>query len=220
MHITARLSMVERYLRSHVRDPRILEAMEQLPRHLFVDPALQSRAYHNDALPIGFGQTISQPLMVARMTEQLQVEQHHCVLEIGTGSGYQAAILAALCREVFTVERLEPLAMEARERFEQLGIPNIHTAIADGTVNAFAELTFDRILITAGGNRHPSSLLRQLIVGGILIAPIGTDKHQTLYRYIRTAANHWQRTPIGDCHFVKLIGEEGWQDQEKEEVVL
>ena len=206
--------MVER-LRDHYRvaDERVLNAMNKLPRHLFVPEALRSQAYKDNALPIASGQTISQPYIVARMTEILELTRRDKVLEIGTGTGYQTAVLAALARSVFAVERLPNLAAEARERLKRFGIYNVSLKTDDGTSGWEAYAPYDAILVAAGGPEIPEPLIEQLKVGGRLVIPIGADqKTQNLVRAIKTEQGIITHD-FGPCAFVPLIGEHGWQPE-------
>jgi len=207
-----RQRMVER-LRDHykIKDVNVLDVMNKLPRHLFVPEALRSQAYKDNALPIASGQTISQPFIVARMTEILELSRRDKVLEIGAGTGYQTAVLAALTRSVFAVERLPNLAAEARERLKRLGIYNVSIKTDDGTTGWEAYAPYDAILVAAGGPEIPQPLVAQLKIGGRLIIPIGVDqKQQNLVRVIKTEKGI-QTEDLGPCAFVPLIGEHGWQ---------
>jgi len=204
--------MVER-LRDHyhIADERVLGAMNKLPRHLFVPEALRSQAYKDNALPIASGQTISQPFIVARMSEILELTRRDKVLEIGAGTGYQTGILAALARSVFAVERLPNLAAEARERLKRLGIYNISLKTDDGTSGWEAYAPYDAILVAAGGPEIPQPLIDQLKVGGRLVIPIGADqKNQNLVRAIKSEKGIITHD-FGPCAFVPLIGEHGWR---------
>lgn len=209
-----RQRMVER-LRDHykIADTRVLDAMNKLPRHQFVPEALRSQAYKDNALPIASGQTISQPYIVARMTEILEVTRRDKVLEIGAGTGYQTAVLAALARSVFAVERLLNLANEARDRLKRLGIYNVSLKTDDGTAGWEAYAPYDAILVAAGGPDIPQPLVDQLKVGGRLVIPVGTDpKTQNLIRLVKTGSGI-QTQDFGPCAFVPLIGEHGWQQK-------
>lgn len=207
-----RLRMAER-LRDHykIRDERVLEAMARLPRHRFVPEAIKSQAYNDNALPISGGQTISQPFIVARMTELLKLTGQEKVLEIGAGSGYQTAVLASLARKVFAIERLPILADEAARRLQTLGLRNVTLKSADGTTGWDAYSPFDAILVAAGGPEIPEPLIAQLKIGGKLVIPIGKDRgSQMLIRVIRTETGSG-RENFGPCAFVLLIGEHGWK---------
>lgn len=207
-----RRPMVER-LRDHykIADERVLEIMANLPRHAFVPDALRSQAYKDNALPIAGGQTISQPFIVARMTELLELTGTEKILEIGAGTGYQTAILASLARKVFAIERLANLADEANRRLQTLGFRNVTLKAADGTTGWDTYHPFDAILVAAGGPTIPEPLVKQLKIGGKLVIPIG-DEHmkQTLIRVTRTA-NGYETENFGPCAFVPLIGEHGWK---------
>ena len=206
----ARQRMVEDQLLARgVSDPRVLHAMARVPRHEFVEEALRHRAYQECSLPIGYGQTISHPYTVALMTEALELEGHERVLEVGTGSGYQTAVLAALCANVFTVERLAPLAMRTRKLLDQQGLYNVALQIGDGTIGWKAEAPFDAIVVTAGGPELPRPLLSQLRRGGRLVAPVGDGESQSLVR-LRVEASGIQEEVIADCRFVKLLGRFGF----------
>lgn len=203
--------MVER-LRNHykIADDRVLDAMGVLPRHAFVSEAIKSQAYNDNALPISGGQTISQPFIVARMTELLELTGEEKVLEIGAGSGYQTAVLAALARKVFAIERLPNLADEARRRLAMLGIRNVTLKSADGTTGWSAYMPYDAILVAAGGPSVPEPLVQQLKIGGKLVIPIGANqKRQSLVRVTRMEHGH-KSEDFGPCAFVPLIGEHGW----------
>lgn len=203
--------MVER-LRGHygIRDERVLEAMRAVPRHLFVPEALQSRAYGDHALPINANQTISQPFIVARMTELLEADDRSRVLEIGAGSGYQTAVLARLGAQVFAIERIGDLAREAQARIRRLGIYNATVKCFDGTLGWSSNAPYDAILVAAGGPEVPEPLLAQLKVGGRLVIPVGeTREAQRLIRITRTDKGY-QREDHGACAFVPLIGHYGW----------
>lgn len=206
-----RLKMVER-LRDHykIADPRVLAAMNTVPRHHFVQDALRSQAYKDNALPIAGGQTISQPFIVARMTELLELTGRERVLEIGAGSGYQTAILASLVRKVYAVERIEGLAKRAQEKLRGIGINNFSLRIADGTNGWPVYAPFDAILVAAGGPDVPGPLMEQLEIGGRLVIPIGAgQKNQDLVRVTRTERG-FEREDCGPCAFVPLIGKHGW----------
>jgi protein-L-isoaspartate(D-aspartate) O-methyltransferase len=193
-----------------VKDPRVIAAMRKVPRHLFMDESSWYKAYDDMALPVGEGQTISQPYMVAVMTELLGLVGEEAVLEIGTGSGYQAAVLAELSREVYTIERIRSLSERARAVIEELGYRNIHTKVGDGTLGWPEASPFDRILITAAAPALPEPLVDQLSEGGILIAPVGDRFSQQLVKVAKrkgTLSKDYH-TP---CVFVPLVGEHGWK---------
>src|SRR5437870_6343580 len=210
-HRIPRERMVER-LRDYygVRDPNVLEAMRQVPRHFFVSEALRGRAYGDHALPIDFNQTISQPFIVARMTELLELDKNRRVLEIGAGSGYQTAVLARLAAQVYAIERIGELAREAQARIRALGIYNATIKAFDGTLGWSAHAPYDGILVAAGAPEVPEPLLSQLKVGGCLVIPVGeTRESQHLVRAIRTEKNY-EFEDHGACAFVPLIGHYGW----------
>jgi len=193
-----------------IKDERVLNAMRKVPRHLFVDESAQYKAYDDMALPIGEGQTISQPYMVAIMTELLKLKGNEKVLEIGTGSGYQGAILAELSREVYTIERVDVLAQNAEERFLSLGYTNIHVKAGDGTLGWPEEAPFDRIIITAAAPKIPDVLMEQLSEEGIILAPVGERFSQQLLKRTKSMGQYSDEyhTP---CIFVPLIGKYGWE---------
>jgi protein-L-isoaspartate(D-aspartate) O-methyltransferase len=203
--------MVER-LRDHyqIRDARVLEAMRSVPRHTFVPEALQSRAYGDHALPISGSQTISQPYIVARMTELLEINSDSRVLEIGAGSGYQTAILAKVAGQVYSIERIANLAREAQSRIRQLNIYNATVKCFDGTLGWAANAPYDGILVAAGGPTIPEPLVAQLKTGGRLVVPVGPAREsQRLIRVIKTETGSKQEDH-GGCAFVPLIGQHGW----------
>ncbi len=203
--------MVEEQLRARgIHDPHVLRIMAALPRHRFVDEALEARAYGDSALPIGEEQTISQPFMVALMTQALDLTGDEKVLEIGTGSGYQTAILAELADRIFTIERIPPIAAAARRRLEELGYGNIVFRCADGSLGWKEMAPFDRILITAGAPRVPAFVGEQLRVGGIAVLPVGSDREQALVKIVKTGEGV-ERKVLTGCTFVPLIGRGGWQ---------
>lgn len=203
--------MVER-LRDHygIRDQKVLEAMRNVPRHFFVTEALRGRAYDDNALPINFNQTISQPFIVARMSELLELDKKKRVLEIGAGSGYQTAILAQLASQVYAIERIGELAREAQSRIRDLGIYNATVKAFDGTLGWNANSPYDAILVAAGGPKIPDPLVAQLGVGGRMVIPIGeTRAAQKLVRVIKTESGT-RVEEHGPCQFVPLIGQHGW----------
>jgi protein-L-isoaspartate(D-aspartate) O-methyltransferase len=206
----ARQKMLDSQIRArNVRDPRVLEAVRTVPRHLFVEEALRDRAYLDKALPIGEKQTISQPYMVAAMTEALELTGRERVLEIGTGSGYQTAILAELAESVFSVERIASFVPLARQRLESLGRYNVLIKVGDGTIGWSEHAPYDAILVAAGAPQLPRPLLEQLRVGGRLVVPLGPEESQTLMR-IRKGEEGFHEEALGECRFVKLIGRHGW----------
>jgi protein-L-isoaspartate(D-aspartate) O-methyltransferase len=207
----ARLKMVEEQIVSRgIKDAKLIEAMKKIPRHLFVEEALQSQAYTDHPLPIGEKQTISQPYMVALMTEALLLTGKEKVLEIGTGSGYQTAILAELSEKVFSVERIRSLAIRARKLLYELGYFNVEIKIFDGTFGWIEESPFDAIIVTAGSPDIPQPLIDQLSIGGRLVIPVGDALVQDLFRVTKTEKGV-RKEDLGGCRFVKLIGKYGWE---------
>ncbi|HKV12690.1 MAG TPA: protein-L-isoaspartate(D-aspartate) O-methyltransferase [Thermoanaerobaculia bacterium] len=194
-----------------IKDQRVLEALRKVPRHAFVKDHLQSQAYGDHALPIGASQTISQPYIVARMTEMLEVGREHSVLEIGTGSGYQTAILALLARRVYSLERIAELAQLAIPRMRQLGLENVKIQVFDGTVGWSEWAPYDRILVTAGAPKVPEPLLEQLAPGGMLLVPEGQIHQQRLVMYKKSARGEVRRREGEEVAFVPLLGRHGWK---------
>lgn len=205
-----RKELVEELRQKGIADPRVLAALGKIPRHLFVLPEHLPWAYDDRPLPIGFGQTISQPYIVALSTEALALSPEDKVLEVGTGSGYQTAVLAELAKEVFTVERIPELSWEAQERLRRLGYKNVHFRVGDGTKGWPEEAPFPAILVTAAAPRVPPSLLEQLSEGGRLVIPVGGRFQQDLWlvRKRRGKPVYEHLCPVS---FVPLIGEEGWR---------
>ncbi len=193
-----------------IKDERVLRAMRKVPRHLFMPESVRYSAYDDMAMEIGEGQTISQPYMVAVMTELLELKGTEKVLEIGTGSGYQAAILAELSSEVYTIERISALADRSRETLRGLGYGNIHVVVGDGTVGLADMAPFDRIIITAAAPSIPPPLVGQLREGGIIVAPVGERYSQILLKG-RKVEDHLAEEFSTPCAFVPLIGEHGWK---------
>ena len=194
-----------------VRDERVLAALRKVPRHLFVKDHLRSQAYGDHALPIGSSQTISQPYVVARMTEMLEVGPQHSVLEIGTGSGYQTALLALLARRVYSLERIPELAQAAIPRMRQLGLENVKIQVFDGTVGWSEWAPYDRVLVTAGAPKVPEPLLEQLAPGGALLIPEGNRNLQRLVLYRKSARGEIRRKEGEEVAFVPLLGRHGWK---------
>lgn len=206
-----RYLMVEEQLRARgIKDERVLKAMETVPRHMFVGEEIRDRAYDDCALPIGEGQTISQPYMVAIMTELLELKGDERVLEIGTGSGYQSAILSLLSSEVYTVERFETLAIKARDLLKRLGYKNVNVFISDGTLGLSEYAPFDAIIVTAGSPEIPQVYIEQLRIHGRLVIPVGSRFSQILYQVKKTPSGIVTR-PSTPCVFVPLIGRYGWE---------
>ncbi|OPY08479.1 MAG: Protein-L-isoaspartate O-methyltransferase [Syntrophaceae bacterium PtaB.Bin095] len=208
-----RMRMVDTQIRSRgIRDVRVLRAMEETPRHLFVEEALRDQAYNDNPLPIGERQTISQPYIVALMTEALALQEMDKVLEIGTGSGYQTAVLAQLADRVCSIERIASLAGAARRMLDYLNAYNVAIRVGDGTFGWKEESPFDAILVTAGAPKIPSLLIEQLKAGGRLVIPVGDRYTQTLIRATRLSEKTLdiKKEDLGGCRFVDLIGEHGW----------
>ena len=205
-----RSSMVDRLRERYgIRDERVLEAMARVPRHLFVPEALRSHSYGDHALPIAGGQTISQPYIVARQTELLEVTKKDRVLEIGSGSGYQTAVLAQVSGTVFAIERLSELARGAQRLLSELGMGNAIVKSFDGTYGWSEFAPYLGILVAAGSPEIPQPLVNQLAIGGPLVCPVGTEKEQHLFRVTRTETGTTTEDH-GPCQFVKLIGRHGW----------
>lgn len=212
----ARFQMVEQQLRKRgVTDPRVLRAFQMVPRHLFVPPEELREAYADHPLPIGSGQTISQPYIVALMVEQLRLQGHERVLEIGAGSGYQSAILSQLALEVYAVERLPELVPAIEQRLRRLGATNVHLAVADGSLGWPAQAPFDAIIVSAAAPRVPQALLDQLGDPGRLVVPIGSAEGQVLMAIERRGGDVQQHM-LGPCLFVPLVGTQGWADPSHE----
>jgi protein-L-isoaspartate(D-aspartate) O-methyltransferase len=210
---TERERMVREQLEAReVRDSRVLEAMRRVPRHRFVPESLRDSAYEDRPQPIGERQTISQPLMVGIMTELLHLNGYERVLEVGTGSGYQTAILAELSAEVISIERHPRLADRARELLEHLGYRNIGVHAGDGTLGFPDREPFDRIIVTAAAPEVPTSLLNQLANGGRMVIPVGKADIQTLKVVCKDQEGNVSETDYGGCLFVPLIGEQGWAE--------
>ena len=209
----ARRNMVDRQLKARgIKDPRVLAAVGQIPRHLFVEDAFASQAYGDFPLPIGEKQTISQPYMVGLMSEALQLTGNEKVLEIGTGSGYQAAVLAKLAGRVFSVERIPALARRARRILDSIGCGSVNIKVTDGTLGWEEEAPFDAIVVTAGAPSVPDCYLRQLAIGGRLVIPVGDMGVQVLKRITRTGENNFAEEQLVDCRFVPLLGKLGWRE--------
>jgi protein-L-isoaspartate(D-aspartate) O-methyltransferase len=194
-----------------IHDQRLLEAMRKVPRHLFVSEALQDQAYGDFPLPIGEGQTISQPYIVAEMTQALELAADDRVLEIGTGSGYQTAILAELVYRVYTIERVRQLFIKVRQILDQLNYHNVVAKCSDGTLGWPDEGPFEAIIVTAGAPKVPEPLVEQLTVGGRLVIPVGNRFSQTLLKIVKDEDGVHQ-VDLGGCRFVKLVGDHGWKE--------
>jgi len=202
--------VAEQLVKRGIADPAVLEAMRNVPRHLFVDEALRDRAYGDHPLPIGDAQTISQPFIVARMTELLRLTGREKVLEIGTGSGYQAAVLSRLAARVCSIERIPKLAARARQALEAIGVSNVWVRTADGTMGWADEAPFDRILVAAGGPSVPPPLVDQLAEGGRLVMPVGPEDAQRL-KIVDKQGGQTRESEDSGCVFVKLIGKYAWE---------
>ena len=212
-YIRAREKMVQEQVAGRgVRDPRVAEAMRKVPREFFVESALASRAYDDGPLPIGDKQTISQPYMVGLMTEALELKGDEKVLEVGTGSGYQTAVLGLLAAQVFSIEKIRPLSVRARAVLDELHYYNVALHVGDGTIGWSDHAPYDGIIVTAGSPPNvPKPLLDQLAVGGRLVIPVGDEESQVLKR-IRRTEKGFQEENLGECRFVKLWGKYGWAD--------
>lgn len=202
--------LTDHLARRDIRDPRVLAAFAQVPREEFVDPEHVQWAYDDSPLAIGHGQTISQPYVVAMTVQALRLEGHERVLEIGAGSGYAAAILSLLAREVHTVERIEPLALSAAARLARLGFRNVFVHHGDGTLGWPQAAPYEAIAVAAGAPRPPPSLLSQLTVGGRIVLPHGDARSQRLVRITRETETQFTEENLGEVRFVPLVGVEGW----------
>ena len=212
-YLRRREEMVKRQIEARgVCDERVLDAMRRVPRHLFVSEALEDQAYGDFPLPIGDGQTISQPYIVAEMTQALGVGDKDRVLEIGTGSGYQAAILAQIVYRVYTIERIHAIYIKTRRLFDTLKYHNIVTRYADGTSGWKDQSPFDAIIVTAGSPVVPQPLIEQLAPGGRMVIPVGDQYTQDLIRLVKDERGVHQAS-LGGCRFVKLVGEHGWKKE-------
>jgi protein-L-isoaspartate(D-aspartate) O-methyltransferase len=200
----------EQVLGRGIQDRRVVETLLKIPRHFFVPEALVGQAYADSALPIGEKQTITQPFMVAFMSQALNLKGKERVLEIGTGSGYQAAVLSSLAARVYSVERIRSLLERARKALDQIHCRNVLTRLFDGSYGWKEESPFDAILVTAGAPSIPKLLVEQLKVGGVLVIPVGTRKEQKLLR-LRRGIDGFTQELLIDCHFVDLVGEHGWE---------
>ncbi len=214
-YAAARARMVEDQIQARgVRGERVLEAMRRVPRHLFVTETLRERAYDDTPLPIGDRQTISQPYIVALMAEALELDGGERILEVGTGSGYEAAVLAELCGELYSVERIPALAERATELLESLGYRNVHVRVGDGSLGWSQAAPFLGVVVSAAAPRIPRPLVEQLATGGRLVLPLGEEESQTLVR-LRKTGEGLREECLGECRFVKLIGTYGWMGREE-----
>jgi len=209
-----RQGLVDKLRKKGIKNERVLDAINHVPRHVFIDTALEDRAYKDSALPIGMGQTISQPYTVARQTELLEVFPGEKVLEIGTGSGYQAAILSELGAKVYSVERHKKLYEKAQDVLRELGY-SIQLKLGDGTLGWSAYGPYDAIVVTAGAPVLPEDLVQQLNVNGRLVVPVGNDKKQEMIRVLKVRENEFEQERYRDFKFVPLVGKKGWKDSEQ-----
>jgi len=213
----ARRRMVEEQLKARgIRDRRVLDAMGTVPRHAFVDPGFVARAYGDHALPSEQGQTISQPYIVARMLELAEIEPTHRVLEVGTGTGYQTALLARLAERVYSVERVPSLLRAADLRLQALGVRNVALRHGDGSLGWQEFAPYDRVLVAAAAPRVPDSLRAQLQEPGVLVIPVGGEERQHLEVWRRLPDGHWEHRRRGECRFVPLLGRDAWGESEPE----
>lgn len=209
----ARSCMVKKQLWERgIRDERVLQSMSSVPRHLFVPLSLKTQAYDDTPLPIGYGQTISQPYMVALMAEAAQLKSSDIVLDIGTGSGYAAAVLSNLAKKVYSIELVSELAEEAKTRLKECGYSNVNVIQGDGSIGFKAYAPFDAILVAAGAPIVPHSLKEQLAINGRLIIPVGKELFQKLLRITRVDQNHYEEETLDSVRFVPLKGQEGWSN--------
>ncbi|MEE3326149.1 MAG: protein-L-isoaspartate(D-aspartate) O-methyltransferase [Myxococcota bacterium] len=209
-YVRARSRLVSKLAQGGISDARVLAAMNDTPRHALIPEILRVQAYRDQALPIGEGQTISAPGVVARMTQALNLKGKERILEIGTGSGYQAAVLSHLVESVISIERIPHLAATARGNLDRMGISNVAIFLGDGTRGRAENGPYDGILVTAGGPAPPEPVLLQLRIGGALIGPFGPRDQQQLLRIVRRNRTHFVQEVLGGCSFVDLIGEHGW----------
>ncbi len=209
----ARRRMIAKHIIARgIKDETVIKAMELVPRHLFVEEALQAQAYSDYPLPIGEKQTISQPFIVAAMTAALQLQTSDRVLEIGTGSGYQAAVLAKLAAHVYSVERIAVLARRARRVLDSINYSNVSIQVSDGSCGWSEQAPFDAIIVTAGAPAVPPIYKEQLAIGGRLVIPVGDGTTQVLKRIVRTAEQTFSEEDVLGCRFVPLIGKYGWKE--------
>ncbi len=206
-----RKKLVQQLQAKGILDQDVLDAFEKVPRHFFLDTAFAEHAYEDKPFPIGEGQTISQPYTVAYQTDLLDVKPGNKVLEIGTGSGYQACILAELGAEVYTIERVKTLYETAKNILWELGYTNIYPYHGDGTLGLPEEAPFDRIIVTAGAPDIPQTYLEQMAIGGIMVIPVGGEAVQKMFKVVKTGKNHYEKETYSDFRFVSLRGKAGWE---------
>lgn len=212
-YFRARQNMVERHIKPRgIDDPQVLSALLNVPRHLFIEEALRGQAYGDYALPIGDKQTISQPYIVALMTAALELKRSDRVLEIGTGSGYQTAVLAQIVQRIFSVERLPQLARRARKILDSINCAHVQIRVGDGTLGWPEEAPFDAIIVTAGAPRAVETYYKQLAPGGRLVIPVGGADGQQLRRIVRVSADKYLEEDLAECRFVPLIGSGAWPE--------
>lgn len=212
LSVARKRMIAEQIVGRGIKDPRVIEVMGRVPRHIFVDDALRDQAYTDGPLNIGEGQTISQPYIVAFMTESLQLKGEEKILEIGTGCGYQTTILALLVKQLYTIERLKNLALKARSRFKKLGLKNIVMRVGDGSQGWKEAAPFDRVIVTCAAPVKPHELMEQLAVGGLIVVPVANKAgHENLLR-ITKLPEGFKTEDLGPCRFVKLIGKHGYRD--------
>lgn len=209
--VARRRMVTDQIIKGGVKDAKVLDVMGKVPRHMFVSHGMENQAYLDRPLQIGFGQTISQPLIVAMMTELLALNGTEKILEIGTGSGYQAAILSALAKEVYSIERIKELSVKTRKVLYRMGYSNIFLKIGDGTLGWPEKAPFDAIIVTAGAPVIPENLMGQLADGGRMVVPVGGEDVQYL-EFIRNVNGVFEKKTVTACRFVKLIGESGWKE--------
>jgi protein-L-isoaspartate(D-aspartate) O-methyltransferase len=212
MDFEAERARLIEHLRPEIKDERVLRAMARIPRERFIPPEEQYFAYEDRPLPIGFDQTISQPFIIALMTEALELSGSEKVLEVGTGSGYQAAILAELARLVVTTERIPALAESARKVLESLGYTNVEVHLAEQKLGWWAGAPYEAIMVTAAAPRIPAELLAQLAIGGRMVIPVGSRYVQELYKITRHRTRN-RVQDLGGCRFVALIGKDAWEEE-------